>query len=389
MRILHTSDWHIGKKLDNKSRIAEQRAVLYDISRVVKENGVDIVCVAGDIYDTYMPSAESETLFYDVMSEITKSGAQIIIISGNHDDPARLTASKAVSSLGGIYFAGAGLNNDFKTVNGDFRAKLVDYGDDYFIFEKSDEKVYFAALPYPTELRMKEKISDDESYTDKVKRYILQATEKADNLPVVLLAHIFMLGGQTSEGERPIDLGGVRILPPDVIPDNCVYTALGHLHKRQVVNKNRKILYSGSILQYSFDESGYEKSVTVFDVLDGSVQNLNVIKLKEYKELFRISAVSVDDAEEKIKDLDGYKEVTLTLDKPCGDEVKKFALKHPEVTVKLVFNGVESAVFGRKTLGDEDLFKQYYISRYGKEPDKRVLELYMSVMHDIEVDYET
>lgn len=389
MRILHTSDWHIGKKLDNKSRIDEQHDVLYDISRIVKENGVDIVCVAGDIYDTYMPSAESEALFYDVMSEITRSGAQIIIISGNHDDPTRLTASKAVSSLGGIYFAGTGLNNDFKATKGDFRAKLSDYGDDYFIFEKSGEKVYFAALPYPTELRMREKISEDESYADKVKRYILQATEKADNLPVVLIAHVFMLGGQSTDGERPIDLGGARILPSDVIPENCVYTALGHLHKRQVVNKERNILYSGAILQYSFDEAGYEKSVTVFDVSDGKVQNLSVVKLRDYKELFRISAISVDDAEEKIKDLDGYKEVTLTLDKPCGDEIKKFALRHPDVTVKLVFNGVESAVYGRKTLGDEELFKQYYISRYGKEPDKRVLELYMSILHDIEVDYET
>ncbi len=388
MRILHTSDWHIGKKLDNKSRIDEQRAVLNDISRVVKENEVDIVCVAGDIYDTYMPSAESEALFYDVMSEITESGAQIIIISGNHDDPTRLTASKSVSSLGGIYFAGAGLNNDFKALKDDFRAKLLEYGDDYFIFEKSGEKVYFAALPYPTELRMKEKISEDESYADKVKRYILHATEKADDLPVVLIAHIFMLGGQTTDGERPIDLGGARILPPDVIPENCVYTALGHLHKRQVVNKERNILYSGSVLQYSFDEAGYEKSVTVFDVSGSAVQNLSVIKLREYKELFRISAKSVDEAEEKIKDLNGFKEVTLTLDKPCGDEIKKFALRHSDVTIKLVFNGVESAVYGRKTLGDEDLFRQYYISRYGKEPDKRVSELYMSIMHDIEVDYE-
>ncbi len=388
MRILHTSDWHIGKKLETKSRLNEQKTVLADISRIVKEYEVDIVLVAGDIYDTYMPSAESEKLFYDVVSDITACGAQVIIISGNHDDPTRLSASKAISSYGGVYFAGSGLNNDVSDFKGDFSTRLVDCSDDYFIFEKEGERVCFSAVPYPTELRMKEKIKEDESYTEKVSRYILNSIENAKDLPVVLVSHLFMLGGTPTEGERPIDLGGARVLPPEIIPENCIYTALGHLHKRQIVSHARNIIYSGSIMPYSFDEAGVEKSVTVFDVLDKKVENLEVVKLSGYKNLYRIKAESFEEAKEKISDLDGFVEVSLTLDKPTGDNIKEFILKHPDAFLKLTFKGVETAVSGRKALNDVDLFTEYYRARYGKEPSKEILELYLEMLNDMGVDYE-
>ena len=355
MRILHTSDWHLGKKLDTKSRIDEQRLVLKEITDVVKKESVDIVCVSGDVYDTYLPSSEAEKLFYDAISDITKTGAQIIIISGNHDDPLRLTASNSISSLGGVYFSGIGLDSDY-ALNDNFETKLKKYGDDYFIFEKNGEAVCFACLSYPTELRMKEKINENESYEDKVKRYIATAIEKAEDLPVVLLAHVFMLGGVTTEGERPIDLGGARILPVSVIPDNVVYTALGHLHKRQIVNRERNILYSGSIMQYSFDESGTEKSVYVFDLTCGKVENLRSVPLTSFKPLHTVAAKSVSEAEKKIAALDGYVLVKLSLDKPDSDNVKEFLQKHPEVSLELSFNGVQSAIYGRKTLNDKEQF---------------------------------
>lgn len=388
MRILHTSDWHLGKKLDNKTRISEQRMVLKEIADIVKQNNVDIVLIAGDVYDTYLPSAEAEKLFYDAVYDITKTGAQIIIISGNHDDPLRLTASNSIASLGGVYFSGYGVNADYRGTEG-ADCKLVSGGEDYFVFEKNGEKVYFACLPYPTELRMREKINENESYADKVRRYISTAMRFSENIPVVLVAHIFMLGGVTTEGERPIDLGGARILPPSVIPENVVYSALGHLHKRQVVSKNSNVVYSGSIMPYSFDEAGFEKSVTLFDVEDGKAENVRQISLTSYKKLYKVSADSITEAEEKIKDLDGYVLVRLCLDKPDGDNVKEFLQKHPNVSLELSFNGVKSAVFGRKTLNDKDLYVEYYKSRYGKEPSDEILELYLSVINDIEVEYET
>lgn len=386
MRILHTSDWHLGKKLENKNRLGEQTAVLSDLTRIVKEYKVDVVIIAGDIYDTYMPSAESEKLFYDVISDITSCGAQIIIISGNHDDPVRLSASKSICSNGGVYFAGSGLNNSVPNGKENFSARLVDLGDDYFIFEKEDETVYFGAVPYPTELRMKENVNEDETYTDKVSRYIGNSLSKAGDLPVVLISHLFMLGGVPTEAERPIDLGGARILPPEIIPDNCIYTALGHLHKRQVVKTSKNIIYSGSIMPFAFDEAGIEKSVTLFDVCNKNVKNLQVVKLTGYKNLHRIKAESFEEVEEKLQGLDGYKEVLITLDAPSGDRIKEFVQKYPDAFFHPTFKGVESSVIGRKSLNDRDLFKQYYLSQYGKEPPKDVMELYLRILNDIEVD---
>lgn len=395
MRILHTSDWHIGKKLDGRPRFEEQKKVLSSLVGIVADNNVDIVCIAGDIYDTYMPSAESERLFFDVVSEITSAGAQIIVISGNHDDPLRLSASKNMIKCGGVYFAGAEKPSDeFSGCVAENRfcgkATLTDYGDDYFIFDKDGEEVYFAALPYPSELRMKDKISDDESYEDRVKRYISVAMRNCKDLPVILIAHIFMLGGVTTEGERAIDLGGARILPRTIIPDNVIYTALGHLHKRQIVSKERNILYSGSIMPYSFDEAGVEKSVTLFDVVAGKVTNTNVIRLDGYRQLFRITASGFEEAGEMLSRLDGYTEITVNLSRPAAaDEIKSFITQYPDAFLRLSYSGNDSASTVRRNLNDKDLFLSYYQSKYGKEPSDAVLSLYLELMSEIGVENET
>ena len=250
MKFLHTSDWHIGKKLEGRSRIEEQREALKSLVDVAKNEHVDVVLVAGDVFDTFTPSAEAEQLFFDCVSALSALGSAVVIIAGNHDDPVRLSASAALAEKCNVYFYGEErtLFNDENSL-----VKCEKRGKDYIVFSKNDEKVYVALLPYPTELRMKEKLNEDESYTDKVKRYIGEAVAKnTDNLPVVLVAHLFMLGGEKSEGERSIDLGGARIVPPSVIGENVIYSALGHLHKRQVVSRERNIIFSGYLLQYAF-----------------------------------------------------------------------------------------------------------------------------------------
>ena len=384
MRILHTSDWHIGKRLDQRPRLEEHRAVLKEVVTVAKENSVDLVLIAGDVYDTFIPTAEGEGLFYDVLSDLSTAGITTLVISGNHDDQQRLIAARALAERTGAYFADPSFEGFYPEKKGNLT--LVTGGGDYFIFEKEGERVYFATLPYPTELRMREKVVEGESYEDKVKRYIKKATEKAGDLPVILVGHVFMLGGMKTEGERNIELGGARILPPSVIPDNCIYTALGHLHKRQVVSGERNILYSGSIMQFSFDEAGYEKSVTVFDVTGGKVQNLKTVKLRSYKELYNVTASSVEEAEEKISHLDGYVQLTLNLDGPLdGAVLKSFLNAHDNVVLKMVFSGVEGSVTLRRDLDDQSLFKEYYKARFGGEPSADVLELYLRLIGEEEV----
>ena len=110
-----------------------------------------------------------------------------------------------------------------------------------------------------------------------------------------------MLGGESGERERNIELGGTRLVDKKLVPDFCVYTALGHLHKRQVISTVKNILYSGAIAGYAFDEAGIEKSVTAFELKGGKVENLRVIPLEKGKKLVNLAAINLDDGKKLLQ----------------------------------------------------------------------------------------
>ncbi len=388
MRIMHTSDWHIGKKLEERVRIAEQKAVLDSLVGIVKSEAVDLVIVSGDVFDTFTPSAEAENVFYDVLSSLTGAGAMVVIISGNHDDPTRLTAAKSVTIGSGVFFSDGEKFDDVKKAD---RISAL-YGDkNYVVFEDDKgEKLYVAMLPYPTEARMKEAADDSETYEDKIKRYIEDATAaNVDGMPCILAAHIFMLGGIGTSSERPIELGGARMVSKTAIPESIIYTALGHLHKRQVVDKDRNIVYSGSILQNAFDECGYKKSVTLFDVVGGKVENLREVELEGYCKLEKVSASGFDDAMKALTAYpDSYVELTLYLKEPLtGEMAKTLVNTYPKVFIRTHIETGEITYGSRKLMEPEQLFTSFYNSTYGADPEKAVLELFLRLISEIdEVD---
>ena len=390
MKILHTSDLHIGKKLETKVRIDEQRLVLDEIVDICERENVQVVLIAGDVYDTFMPSAEAERLFFDTASKLSGGKRIVIIVSGNHDDSVRLNASNLLSINSDVYFSDS-KNEDFNKEYLTSGVKMQEVGEGYFVVSDKKETVYIGALSYPTELRLKEKINDDESYSDKVQRWINNCFKNnVDNYPQIFVSHLFMLGGVKTEGERSIELGGARIIDKSLIPENCIYTALGHLHKRQIVDSKRNIIYSGSILQYSFDETNIEKSVTVFEVESGIVQNLKVVNLEKGTKLFRILATSLEDAEEKLTALDGFVELTLEIDKPLDSlKHKEFCKKFPNVFLKLRFLGEQEYLKSRRDLSDRDLFVEFYKSKYGTEPEDELIGLFLTLVDKVELEDET
>ena len=268
MRILHTSDWHIGKRLAGKERLDEQSAVLDEIADICARERVELVLVAGDVFDTFMPSAEAENLFYRAARRIAAGERCVLAVSGNHDDPVRLSAATALSEELGIYIYGSVERRPRPFAGA--KVSAVEAGPDHIVFENAaGERVFVHVLPYPNEARLKEDKNPDESFQDKMRRWIAAGeNENKAGLPSVFLSHLFVAGGQVSEGEREIDLGGARAVPLSLLPP-CDYTALGHLHRRQHFRGN--VYYSGSVLQYSFDEAGCEKSVVVFDLDESGV----------------------------------------------------------------------------------------------------------------------
>lgn len=386
MRILHTSDWHIGKKTENKDRLDDQSAVIDEIIGICDAEKVDLAIIAGDIFDTFVPYSEAEELFFDKIS--TLSGrCGVLIIPGNHDDPVRLAASAPFASSKNVYL----MQNSSFVVNKNVSpvgVAVTDWGKNYICFKSTDgQEVYIGALPYPTEARLKEK-SSGEDYADRVEVWMKECfSNNVKALPQILVTHLFAMGGVTSDSEREISLGGARIIDKSRFPD-AIYTALGHLHKRQVIDSKRNIIYSGSILQYSFDEVNVDKSVTIFDVMNNELTNLHHVILTKGKRLARLSFDSFESAMVYLpRYCDSLVELTLKLKNPLNrEETSILSTNYPNVvSLKIELQGNrENVVRGRRNLSDENLFKACYLKENGSEPSEDVVKLFLELICEVE-----
>ncbi len=381
MKILHTSDWHIGKKLMGRERYDEYRAVLSEISGICERENIELVLVAGDVYDTYTPSAEAEQIFYDGVKQIAKYSA-VMIISGNHDDYIRLTAASSFAKELGVYIVGNNLQKAESGVSASVRIKESDSG--YVVFANDrGEEVYINLLPYPNEARFKEGKSD-ESFTDKMSRWISYGERgKSRKIPSIFLSHIFVAGGAVSDSEREIDLGGARVVPANMLPD-CDYCALGHLHRRQKIGKN--VFYSGAVMQFSFDEAGSEKSVNVFDIDGDGVKNFKQITLKETKNLIRLQANGVADGIKLLKENEScYVELTLNLSEPLTP-IESSSLHECENLVSLKANVAraqdEVVRISNKEKSPSQIFTEFYKTKFDSEPSKELLALFLSLTEE-------
>lgn len=389
MKILHTSDWHIGKKLNGRARICEQSAILSEICDIAENEKIDLVLLSGDVFDTSVPGSEAEELFFKTAFRLASFRRAVVIISGNHDDARRLSASREFAALSNVYvFGGVEAPPKGDDKNAVYAEKT---GKNYCVINAEKvggERLYLGLLPYPSE--QNEALAEG-TFEQKISARINACfSENAEDLSQILVAHIFMLGGAAGESERDIELGGTRLVDKSLIPEKCVYTALGHLHKRQVISRERNILYSGAIAGYAFDEVGIEKSVTVFEIEDKKVQNLRVLPLKSGKKLVSITACDVLSAKKLLEDYsDCLVKLTLKLEHPLSEkESKELAGNYPAlVELVLQIAGRRREDLGdRRALSDRQAFEKYYESRYGAAPPSELLQLYLELM---EVEDET
>ncbi len=380
MRILHTSDWHIGKKLIRRDRNDEFRAVLCEIAEICERESVELCLVAGDVFDTYTPSAEAESIFFEAVTRIAKTSA-VLIISGNHDDYVRLTASASLAEEHNVYIVGNNLRAIKPRTFGKCYPVQADNGYVVFCNDKG-EKVYINTLPYPNEARFKVGKSE-ESYEDKMSRWINYGERgKTEKIPSVLLSHIFVCGGSASESERQIDLGGARLVPTAILPD-CDYIALGHLHKRQKIGN---AYYSGAIMRFSFDESNAVKSVNVFDIGSGGVSNFRQIQLTSIKNLLRLQALDVESGISLLKNnAEAYVELTLHLSQPLTrEDVSALSRSENLVSLKteVESTNIEEIIQTKKDKSALELFSGYYYSRFATQPSDELKALFLEMTEE-------
>ena len=251
MRLIHLSDLHLGKRVNDFPMIEDQRFILERILEIIDEEKPQAVLIAGDVYDKPLPPAEAVRLFDDFISRLSETDTEVFIISGNHDSAERLSFGSQIMDRQGIHFAGG-------------------YDGSTHCFSLDDEygRVNFYMLPFIKPVHVRQAFIDDEkaseiaSYTDAL-GFAIDKMEVDTEERNVLIAHQFCTDALRSESEE-ISVGGIDNVDTSVFKP-FDYTALGHLHGPQPAGTER-IRYCGSPLKYSFSEKDQIKSVTVVDL---------------------------------------------------------------------------------------------------------------------------
>jgi len=256
MRFLHTADWHLGKLFGQRYQTEDQRYVLEELLLLAKEESVDAIVIAGDIFDRSVPPSEAVDLMSEVLSKLTEMKLPVLYIAGNHDSASRIDFGRTVLAKSRVYLAGH-----------------VRKGAAPVVLEDAYGPVYFSLLPFASPLEVREAFGIEKtlSYDEAMELVVADARK---HIPAgarsVAVAHAFLAGGVTSDSERPLSVGGTdQVRPAHFTSFN--YTALGHLHGPQRAGAET-IRYSGSLLKYSFDEAGQKKGAILVDLdKDGSV----------------------------------------------------------------------------------------------------------------------
>ncbi|WP_113913311.1 exonuclease SbcCD subunit D [Roseovarius dicentrarchi] len=274
MRILHTADWHLGQMLNGWSREHEHRAFFDALLGVLISEAVDVLLVAGDVFDGINPSGDTQRLLYSTLARFVKArpGLQIILIAGNHDPAQRLEAPEAVLRELGVHVVGT-LHRNAKGV--DMDRHLVPLRD-----KQGTLKAHLLAVPF---LRQADLPGLTLSAENGVEPAIIAAARRlhadmtdaalarAGGLPVMAMGHLTCTGALESEGaERRIMIGGEHAVPPDIFPESLAYVALGHLHRPQSLDGGR-VRYSGSPFPLSATEIPYDHGVTLLDLDEGLI----------------------------------------------------------------------------------------------------------------------
>jgi exonuclease SbcD len=258
MRLLHTSDWHVGRSLHGADLLAEQERVLSGLADVVRAESVDVVVVAGDVYDRAVPSADAQAVLDRVIGRLRAAGAAVVLTPGNHDSARRLGTFSALMAVSGVHFRADTTRLDEPVLLADEHGDVAIYG-----------------LPYlEPEVARHELGLDGRDGAARSHAAVLTAAMervRADlflrpGVRSVVLAHAFVGGGVPTDSERDICVGGVDLVPGSVF-DGVDYVALGHLHRPQTLTPRMR--YSGSPLAYSFGEAGQVKQAWLVE-LDGS-----------------------------------------------------------------------------------------------------------------------
>lgn len=401
MKILHTADWHIGKKLDNFSRLDEQRLVLEEICEIAEREAVDAIIIAGDLFDNFNPSSEATELLYSTLHRLSANGTRAVIaIAGNHDSPERIQVPDALAKVCGILFVGFP-NTEVKPFCTQGQVDIVKTAPGFIEIKLPGAPFPLRVLhtPYANEQRLKTFLGVEES--EEALRIHLQehwqnlADQYLDDQGFNLLAtHLFVMqkGGPMPEepdDERPIlHIGGAQAIYTENFPKQVHYIALGHLHRFHQVDKMpAPSVYSSGPLAYSFSEANQNKYVILIEAEAGKLVGYTPIELLKGKKLRRKSFHSIDEAIEWLAEhSEDLIELTIISDNYLEASDKKRLMEAHSGIIQIIPQIKKSEVADTSaevdlSLSMEKLFQEYFKSKNkGQEPSEGLMEVFREVL---------
>lgn len=362
MRLLHTADWHVGKVLKGHQRLDEHDAVLRDLVRVAREEDVDLVVVAGDVFDTSTPTPDAQNLVIRTLLDLRADGRHVIVEAGNHDNPRQLDVFRPI--LGELNITVVG------------QPRRPSDGGQLKVTTRSGELVRVAVLPFisqrnaisASQAMTRTEADNNRDYADNLKAMIDALTEGFDVGGAVnlLVTHATLVGGSKGGGERESQTVFEYALPATLFPSHLHYAALGHLHRRQSIPGPAPLNYSGSPLQIDFGEGDNTCVVVIVDVTSDTPARTRDVEIAGGRRLRTVTGTLADLETIEVAPEDWLRVVVR--EKPrtgLADDVRDLLPGTLEVRIDPEFSRLAATPTATRTTGRSsvELFGDYLASQ--------------------------
>ena len=371
MKLIHLSDLHLGKRLNDYSLIEDQEYALGQIIRILDEEAPDGVLIAGDVYDKSVPSAEAIRLFDDFLIELSNRKIPVFVISGNHDSAERMSFGARLMDASGVHIAGA--------YDGETIPYTLSDGN-------GDVRIYMLPFFKPQVAR---RFHGDGavSYTDAM-RLSIETMNIDPAVRNILIAHQFVVGSSRSDSEE-ISVGGTDEVDVAVF-DNFDYVALGHLHRPQNCTEIR-VRYSGSPLKYSFSEAKDTKSVTVVELYEKGNLNVRTVPIPYLHDMVELRGKYLDLMEKSFYEntsyRDDYVRITLTDEDDIPDAIGRLRIVYRNL-MRLDYDNSRTRASGVVEIPVEkrsplELFSDFYTAQNDKPMSEEQIALVKGMIESI------
>lgn len=381
MRLLHTSDWHLGRAIRGRSRIAEFDAVLHELTDLAAAEGVDVVLVAGDIFDTMSPPPEAERLLFSALRRLVERRIEVVLVAGNHDNPRRLAALGEIADLLGVH-----------------TQPLVRRWDEggTIRLDRNGQRLNLAAVPWVPEGRalnateiLGPEFESYQQYAEFVTAIYAQASGGFDDGAInVFASHVFVDGARVAGhdgSERRIHIGQTYAVSAAALPGRAQYVALGHVHEPQQVldAPNGTAVYAGSLVQLDFGECGQQKSVRIVDLDPGRPARVQAVPLTTGRQLVEVRGTYDEIVAGADQVQDAYVRATVRLIAPqpgLARQLRDLLPNCVDVRIESAGGLEDEPPVQTAALTPVEAYARYYEREHGSPPAPEMLTLFEDLL---------